>query len=142
MSVTISNDAALLDVDLIHRFLCDESGWANGIDRATVQKSMRHSLCFGAYEDGAQIGYARVVTDCATSAHLCDVFVVAAQRGRGLSRRLIEAVLAHPDLQGLRRFSLASSTARELYQKFGWTALGNPAIHLERFNPDVYRKGG
>ena len=142
MTTTISNDPALLDIDLIHRFLCDESGWANGIDRATVQKSIRHSLCFGLYENDAQIGFARVTTDYATSASLCDVFIVAAQRGRGLSRRLIEAVLAHPDLQGLRRFSLASSTARGLYQKFGWTALSNPSLHMERFNPDVYRRGG
>ena len=141
MSVTISTDAALLDVGLIHRFLCDESGWANGIDRATVERSIRHSLCFGLYEDGAQIGYARVMTDYATSAHLCDVFIVAGQRGRGLSRQLISAVVAHPGLQGLRRFSLASSTARGLYEKFGWTALSNPAIHMERYNLDAYREG-
>lgn len=140
MSITISTDAALLDVGLIHRFLCDESGWSNGIERATVARSIEHSLCFGLYENDLQIGYARVITDYATSAHLCDVFIVAAQRGRGLARQLIAAVVAHPGLQGLRRFSLASSTARGLYEKFGWTSLSNPAIHMERTNPDVYRQ--
>lgn len=140
MTITISTDTGLLDIGLIHRFLSEESGWANGIALATVQNSIRHSLCFGVYAGTEQIGFARVVTDRATTAYLCDVFFIASHRGRGLARRLIAAVLAHPDLQGLRRFSLASSTARPLYEKFGWTALVNPVIHMERFNPDAYAK--
>jgi GNAT superfamily N-acetyltransferase len=140
MPITVSDDHALLDLPLIHDFLAVHSTWAQGIPRAVVDKSIRHSLCFGAYEDGAQVGFARVVTDRATFAYLCDVFVLATHRGQGISRRLIDAVLAHPDLQGLRRFNLATSTAAGLYEQYGWTPLARPGIHMERSDPEIYRQ--
>jgi len=104
-----------------------------------VQKAIDNSLCFGAYENGAQVGFARVVTDYASFAYLCDVFVPTVHRGRGISRLLMDAVLAHSELQSLRRFTLVSSSARGLYQQYGWTALNAPDAHMERFAPDVYR---
>ena len=139
--VEISTDRARLDVPLIHRFLSEESAWAVGIGLPLVQKAIGNSLCFGAYEDGVQIGFARVISDFASFAYLADVFVPSAHRGRGISRMLMEAVLAHPELQNLRRFTLVSSSARELYRQYGWTALNAPEVHMERFAPDVYRSG-
>jgi GNAT superfamily N-acetyltransferase len=139
--IEISNDKGRLDVPFIHRFLSEESAWAAGIGLPLVQKAIDNSLCFGAYEDGAQIGFARVVSDLASFAYLADVFVSVAHRGRGISRMLVGAVLAHPELQNLRRFTLVSSSARELYRQYGWTALNAPEAHMERFAPDVYRSG-
>lgn len=138
MAVTVSDDTALLDLDVIHRFLSEESTWAIGIPSEVVKKSVDNSICFGAYEDGKQIGFARVVTDRATFAYLADVFTVTSHRGRGISRLLVEAVLTHPDLQHLRRFNLASTTARGLYAKYGWTPLAKPEIHMDRYCPDAY----
>jgi len=140
MSIIVSADNALLDISLIHRFLDEESTWARGIPFATLEKAIRNSLCFGAYEDGAQVGFARVVTDGATYGYLCDVFTLLSHRGKGISRLLIDAVLAHPDIAGLRRFNLATSTAPGLYAKFGWKPLSAPHIHLERYFPDIYTK--
>lgn len=140
MAITISDDIALLDLALIHRFLSTETSWAQGIPLATVEKSIRHSLCFGAYDNGAQVGFARVVTDRATFAYLCDVFTLSSHRGRGISRQLIEAALAHPDLQMLRRFNLATSTASGLYRQYGWAPLSHPEIHMERYVPDRYKQ--
>jgi GNAT superfamily N-acetyltransferase len=140
MTIIVSHDAALLDIPLIHRFLCEESSWAQGIPYAVVEKSIRHSLCFGAYENDAQVGFARVVTDRACFAYLADVFTVTSHRGRGISRLLVEAVLTHPDLQHLRRFNLATSTASGIYAKYGWTPLSSPDIHMERYQPDAYAR--
>jgi GNAT superfamily N-acetyltransferase len=139
MAVTVSDDKALLDMDMIHRFLSEESTWALGIPLEVVKKSVDHSICFGAYEDGKQIGFARVVTDRATFAYLADVFTVASHRGRGISRRLVEAVLMHPDLQNLRRFNLATTSAGGLYAKYGWMPLSKPEIHMERYRPAPYQ---
>lgn len=139
--IEISDDQSRLDVLLIHRFLSEESTWAKGISLAQVEKAMQRSLCFGVYDNGVQIGFARVITDATTHAYLSDVFVIGTRRGEGLSRRLVEAVLAHPDLQGLRRFMLASSTARGLYEKFGWSPLAKPDIFMERHAPDIYLGG-
>jgi GNAT superfamily N-acetyltransferase len=138
--IEISEDKARLDVPFIHQFLSEESAWAGGISLPLVQKAVNNSLCFGAYENGIQIGFARVVSDFATFAYLCDVFVTATHRGRGISRLLVDAVLAHPKLQGMRRFTLVSTSARDLYQQYGWTALNAPEAHMERFAPDVYRQ--
>ena len=138
--IDISENKAHLDVPFIHRFLSEESAWAGGIGLPLVQKAIDNSLCFGAYENGVQIGFARVITDFASFGYLCDVFVTTAHRGRGISRLLVDAVLAHPELQGLRRFTLVSTSARDLYQQYGWTALNAPEAHMERFAPDVYRK--
>lgn len=136
----INNDPQQLDINLIHRFLSEESAWAKGIPLKKVQQSITHSLCFGGYENDQQIAFARVVSDFATFAYLMDVFVLKEHRGRGLSRQLVAAVKAHPQLQGLRRFMLASSDARGLYQKFGFQALGKPEIMMEINVPDIYQQ--
>ena len=135
----ISNDIATFDLPLIHRFLSQESTWAKNIPFATVERSLKHSLCFGGFENDQQIAFARVVTDRATYAYLMDVFVVPEQRGKGYSKILIRAVMDHPELQGLRRFMLASSNARGLYQGFGFAAPAKPEILMEINIPDIYQ---
>lgn len=135
----ISTDKARLDLALIHQFLSEESTWAINIPRALVETSVQHSLCFGGYEDGKQIAFARVVSDHATFAYLMDVFVLPEHQGRGLSKQLIQNIMDHPQLQGLRRFMLASSNARGLYQKWGFQALGKPEIMMEINHPDIYK---
>ncbi len=140
--IEISTDPARLDVDLIHGFLSRSSYWAAGIPRATVARSLAGSLCFGAHAEGAQIGFARVITDRATFAYLADVFVVEAWRGRGVSKSLVAAVLAHPDLQGLRRFMLATEDAHGLYEQFGFTPLASPERWMEIARPRIYERDG
>lgn len=135
----ISTDKARLDLDLIHRFLSEQSTWASGIPRATVARSIANSLCFGGYLAGAQIAFARVISDEATYAYLVDVFVLPEQRGRGHSKALMAAVMAHPALQGLRRFGLATSSAHGLYTQFGFTPPAKPQTLMERLQPDVYQ---
>jgi len=134
----ISTDPAALDVTLIHQFLSEQSAWALGISRATVERAIANSLCFGAYLEGRQVGFARVTTDRATFAYLADVFVVEAERGKGVSKALMAAVLAHPDLQGLRRFMLATSDAHALYARYGFTPPARPATLMERYFPHIY----
>ncbi len=107
--------------------------------RPVLERAIENSLCFGVWQHGHQVGFARVVSDYATFAWLCDVFVVPEQRGRGHARALLQAVLAHPQLQGLRRFSLASTTARGLYAEFGFAAPQHPSSLMEKSDPDVYR---
>jgi len=138
-TLEISTDKSRLDQALIHRFLSEQSSWALGIPRATVERSIAHSLCFGGYADGAQVAFARVISDLATYAYLVDVFVLPEQRGRGYSKALMAAVMAHPDLQGLRRFALATSTAHGLYAPFGFAAPAKPQTLMEVLRPDVYR---
>jgi len=135
----VSTNKEKLDIQLIHRFLSEESTWAKGISIEIVKKSIGNSLCFGLYADEKQIGYARVISDFATYGVLVDVFVVNAERGKGLSKLLINEVLAHPDLQTLRRFNLTSSTAQWLYKKVGFTSLSAPETHMEIFKPNIYR---
>jgi GNAT superfamily N-acetyltransferase len=143
----ISTEPAWLDLDLIHRFLSEHSYWARGIPRDLVARSTANSLCFGVYAarnrtpnpDRHQVGFARVTTDRATFAYLADVFILPEHRGRGLSKRLMEAVLAHPSLQGLRRWMLATADAHELYRKFGFTELSQPEVFMQRHDPDVYK---
>jgi GNAT superfamily N-acetyltransferase len=137
----ISTAPGRLDLDVIHGFLWN-SYWAAGIPREVVERSIRGSLCFGLYrESGGQIGFARVITDRATFAHLADVFVREPWRGRGLSKWLLETILAHPELQGLRRFSLGTKDAHTLYARFGFMALEEPSRWMEILRPDVYRSG-
>ena len=131
----VSTDRARLDHDLIHRFLRDDSYWARGIPRDVLDRAIDNSLCFGLYRDGAQVGFARVVTDRAAIAYLADVFVVADHRGQGLGKLLIEAVLAHPDLQGLRRFFLGTADAHSLYERYGFRSLADPARMMEIARP-------
>jgi len=138
LALRISTNADELDVPLIHHFLAEHSGWARGIPLVTVQKALRHSLCFGGYLGGQQIAFARVISDYATFANLVDVFVLPAQRGKGYSKQLMEAVIAHSGLQGLRRFTLATADAHGLYAQFGFTPLHKPQTFMERYAPMVY----
>jgi GNAT superfamily N-acetyltransferase len=137
---TVSTDPARLDVGAIHALLAT-SYWAEGIPRETVEKSLRGSLCFGLYEEDRQIGLARVITDGATFAYLCDVYVLPEARGQGLGKWLMQCVMAHPDLQGLRRFSLATRDAHELYRPFGFTEVQNPGRLMEIVRPGIYTQG-
>ncbi len=117
---TLSTDPARLDISAIHDYLSQRSYWAQGRSRQVVERSITNSLCFGIYApDGSQVGFARVVTDYATFAWLCDVFILENARGLGLSKWLVQAVTAHPDLQGLRNFVLATRDAHELYRRYG-----------------------
>ncbi|HEV2623346.1 MAG TPA: GNAT family N-acetyltransferase [Frateuria sp.] len=134
----ISTDKHRLDIGLIHRFLSDEAYWSRGIPRATVERAVAGSLCFGGYLGGRQVAFARVVTDGATFGYLADVFVLPEHRGQGHAKTLVAAIMAHPQLQGLRRFSLATSDAHGLYAAFGFAPPGRPQNLMEKFDPDVY----
>jgi predicted GNAT family acetyltransferase len=136
----VSTDPARLDLGLIHRFLANDSYWARGISRELVERSIAHSLNFGLYHDQSQIGFARVVTDYATYGYLNDVFVLPAHRGQGLGVWLLECVVAHPELQTLLRFGLATRDAQRLYQKVGFTPLVYPERHMERLPPGYYSR--
>jgi GNAT superfamily N-acetyltransferase len=136
----ISTDNQLLDVGLIHRFLATESYWAAGIPLDVVRRSLEHSLNFGVYCEGQQVGFARLVTDYATFVYLADVFILAAWRGRGLATWLVEVITAHPDLQGMRRWLLFTRDAHDLYRKVGFAALRNPDRAMEKSLPDIYRQ--
>lgn len=134
----ISTDTADLDVGFVHRFLSEQTYWARGIPRETVERSIANSLCFGGFLGARQVAFARVISDYATFANLVDVFVLPELRGKGYSKALMAAVLAHPRLQGLRRFMLATSDAHGLYAQFGFTAPANPQTLMERYDPHVY----
>lgn len=126
----IDTDAARVDVDAVHRFLSEESYWSPGVPRDVVERSLRGSLCFGLYApDGALAGFARAVTDRAVFAYLADVFVLLEHRGQGLGVWLIETMLGHPELQGLRRVFLVTEDAHGLYERFGF----GPPRSIERF---------
>ncbi len=136
---TLSTDPARLDVAVIHRYLSQESYWAQHIPRVTVERAIANSLNFGVYApDGRQVAFARVVSDRATFAWLCDVFVLLEFRGRGLSKWLVSAVLAHDELQGLRTHLLGTLDAHGLYQQFGYTPLPEPGRYLVRKHPAPY----
>lgn len=139
--MNISTDKAALDIALIHGFLSERSTWAVGMPLALLEKAIANSLCFGGYEDGKQIAFARVITDGATFANLVDVFVLPEHRGLGHSKSLVAAIMAHPELQGLRRFSLATSDAHGLYARFGFTSPQRPQTLMERYVPDIYQQG-
>jgi len=134
---TITTDAKRLDVPAIHAFL-SRSYWSPDIPLTLVQRAIDHSLCFGLFHHGEQVGFARVISDRATFAYLADVYVLEAHRGHGLSKWLIEVVRAHPDLQGLRRFMLATRDAHELYRRFGFKELALPARLMEACDFDGY----
>lgn len=136
----ITTDRTRLNQDLIHEFLF-QSYWAEGIPPETVARSIRNSLCFGLLEGSRQIGFARVVTDYATFAYLADVFILEGYRGRGLAKFLMESIVKHPRLQGLRRWLLATRDAHSLYEKFGFIPLARPDRFMELHNPNVYKPG-
>jgi len=128
-----------MDVDAIHRYLSQESYWARGIPREIVDRSIAHSLCFGIFEGERQVAFARVVSDRATYAYLCDVYVLEEYRGGGVGRWLMEAIDSHPDLQGLRRWGLVTRDAQAFYASLGYAPLPHPERHMERLVPDIYR---
>lgn len=134
---TISTDDKRLDIRLIHDFISNHSYWGQGRTLETVQLSLDNSLNFGLYTDQQQIGFARIVTDYATFAWIADVFVLPEQRGRGLSKWLLEVILSHPELQGFRRWVLATRDAHALYARFGFIPLHRPERWMERPDPNM-----
>ncbi|MBL8518553.1 MAG: GNAT family N-acetyltransferase [Betaproteobacteria bacterium] len=135
----ISTDPLRFDLDAIHAYLT-QSYWSPGIPRETVARAIENSLCFGAFHEGRQIGFARMITDRATFAYLADVYVLEAHRGKGVAKKLMNRILAHPDLQGLRRMMLATRDAHALYAQYGFTPLKAPDRMMEKHVPDVYRQ--
>jgi GNAT superfamily N-acetyltransferase len=133
----ITTDIAAMDLDAIHAYLT-RSYWSEGISKELVARAMAGSLCFGLLEGSRQIGFARVITDRVTYAYLCDVYVLEEYQGRGLGTWLMRELLTHPDLQGLRRFGLVTRDAHGLYERFGFSALTNPAGHMEIARPGLY----
>jgi GNAT superfamily N-acetyltransferase len=136
----ISTDPSRLQLDAIHAYLT-RSYWSPGVPRDVVARAASNSLCFGIYHGESQVGFARVITDKATFAYLADVYVLEEHRGQGLSKRLVEHIQAHPELQGLRRFMLATADAHGLYAQFGFKAVARPQNMMEIRDPDPYRAG-
>jgi GNAT superfamily N-acetyltransferase len=132
---TISTDRSKLDLRFLHDYLSNESYWAQGIPYEKVVAAADHSLNFGLYHGGRQIGYARIVTDYARVAYLADVFVISEYRGQGLSKWLVQEIMGYPALQGLRRWMLHTRDAHGLYTRFGWTVPAKPETYLEVYNP-------
>ena len=133
-----SDDKELLQIDSIHHYLSTESYWAKNIPLETVQRSIENSLCFGIYKDNRQIGFARWITDKATFAWLCDVYIEKDYRGKGLSKKLMSFMIFHPDLQGLRRYQLATLDAHGLYEQFGFSQIQNPEKQMGIVIPNAY----
>ena len=136
---TITTDPARFDLDVIHTYLTD-SYWAEGIPCDVVARSIENSLCFGVFTGEAQVGFARVITDYATYGYLADVFILEEHRGHGLSKWLMECIMQHPRLQGLRRWGLVTRDAHGLYRQSGFVDLANPERHMERLDREVYKR--
>lgn len=136
----ISTDKSRLDVDAIHDFLSTKAYWCLNIPKATVENAVQNSLCFGVYKGQKQIGLARVITDFSTIAYLGDVYILEEYRGSGLSKSLMETIMKHPNLQGLRRWILLTGDAHGLYRQFGWTAIADTTLWMELHNKNVYNK--
>jgi GNAT superfamily N-acetyltransferase len=134
----ISTNRKELDLAMIHQFLGGQSGWAKGIPLETLLRGIEHSICFGGFLGATQVAFARVISDCATFANLVDVFVLPAYRGLGYGKALMTAIVEHPQLQGLRRFTLATADAHGLYAQFGFTSPLRPQSLMERYFPDIY----
>ncbi|GDX53007.1 N-acetyltransferase [Bacteroidota bacterium] len=137
---TISDEKDLMDIKIIHQYLSEESYWCAGIPIDVVKKSIEGAHCFGIFLNENQIGFARVITDHATFAYLADVFVLPEHRGKGLSKWLMKTIVDNPELQGLRRWILATRDAHALYEQFGFTPLAKPDRFMELHNPNVYQK--
>jgi len=129
--IEISTDKSRIDVALVHDFLCNQSYWAKGIPQDVVEQAIAHSVTSAAYDDEHLVAFARVITDYAVFAYLADVFVLPSHRGRGISKQLMEAIRGHPELQSLRRWSLVTSDAHDLYRQFGFRELASPEKHME-----------
>jgi GNAT superfamily N-acetyltransferase len=136
----ISTDKSKLNIGIIHNYLCNESYWAKNIPLKTVQRSIENSFCFGMYvtenDETKQVGFARVITDCATFGYLADVFILETYRGKGLAKWMMQAIMNCPDLHGLRGWMLATKDAHSLYEKFGFSLLENTGrfMRLSLFN--------
>lgn len=137
---TISTDFARLDLALMHHHLSHEAYWSPGIPLEVVARAFQNSLAFGIYRGEEQVGWARLITDRATFAYLADVYILEAHRGAGLGKWLMEVILSHPELQGLRRWMLATRDAHSLYARYGFRPLATPERFMERHFPDVYKK--
>ena len=135
----VSTDHARIDVAAVHGFL-SQSYWSPGIPEDTLRRAIAGAICFGVYRGTEQVGFARVITDRATYAYLADVYVLPPYRGRGLSKWMMEAALAHPELQGLRRWQLVTKDAQGLYARFGFTPVAHPERHMERTDRGVYAR--
>ena len=135
---TITTDKSKMDVAAIHEFLSKYSGWSNNIPFESVKTAIDNSLNFGLFHNNQQIGFARVISDFATIAYLGDIYVLEHYRGQGLSKKLMDCVMTHPYLQGMRRWILLTSTANWLYEKYGFTAPAKPEVYMEKYNPNVY----
>jgi Acetyltransferases len=134
----ITSDPSAVDLDAVHAWL-RTSYWAEDIPRDLLARAVANSIPFSVKLGAEQVGFARVITDRTTFAYLSDVYILEAYRGRGLARRLMDAVMAHPDLQGLRRFSLTTRDAEGLYRQYGFRELATPQRHLEIFRPGMYK---
>lgn len=137
---SIDTDPDLIDRELVHHYLSNESYWAKGVPFEIVSRSIDHSLCFGLYHGSRQIGFARMVTDRATFTYLADVFILEEERGKGLSKWMMQEIDTHPDLQGLRRWMLGTRDAHGLYEQFGWTVITEEQRprFMQRHFPEVY----
>jgi len=135
----LSTDKSKIDIKAVHDFL-SRSYWAEEIPAETVKKSIENSLCFAIFHQQILVGFARVISDFATFAYLGDVFILPEHRGKGLSKWLMQIILSHPELQGLRRFTLATRDAHQLYAQFGFTLFDKPERWMQRHDPDVYKK--
>ena len=138
-SFLLSTDPAKIDLPTVHRYLSESSYWAKNIPFEVFRTSVQNALCFGIYENGHQAGFARVITDKATFGYIGDVFILDAYRGRGLSKWLMQCILEHPELQGFRRWLLATADAHGLYAQSGFHSLAKPDRWMELHNPNVYQ---
>ena len=136
-AIVVTTDRSRLDVDTIHGFL-KTAYWSTGIPRDVVERAIEHSICFGAFEGDRQVGFARVITDRATFGYVSDVFVLESHRGRGVGKRLMSAIMSHPELQGLRRWTLFTRDAHGLYRHYGFGEGRHPERLMERFNEHPY----
>jgi len=139
-SIEINNDLGLTDLEVVFQYLSRESYWAKDIPREIFDKSLKNSLCFNVHINKQQVGFARVISDFATFGYLADVFVLEEFRGQGISKLLMNAVIEHPELQNLRRITLATSDAHGLYKQFGFSSLNLPKIFMEKHQPGLYQR--